>query len=53
MTINLTPEHQKLIEQAIETGAYHNADEVIAQALELLQCDDICLLDSDSAEAKI
>ncbi len=54
MTINLTPEHQKLIEQAIQTGAYDTADDVIEKALELLQCDEICLRDSaDSVDAKI
>lgn len=33
MTVNLTPEQQK---------PYNNADDVIAQALELLQCNEIC-----------
>ncbi|MGA3041226.1 MAG: hypothetical protein ABSF54_10620 [Bryobacteraceae bacterium] len=32
MTITLRPENEKLIAEAIETGAYQNADEVIERA---------------------
>ena len=33
MTIDLTPEHEKMIERVIHSGAYHNAQEVIGAAL--------------------
>ena len=32
MTITFRPEHENLIAQAIETGAYQNPDEVIERA---------------------
>lgn len=37
MTITLRPEQEKVIAQAIESGAYQNPDEVIARALEVLR----------------
>jgi antitoxin ParD1/3/4 len=40
MTITLSPEHEKLITQAIQSGAYQNPDEVIGRALEILQSED-------------
>lgn len=40
MTINLRPEHEKLVTEAIERGAYRNPDEVIARALEILRAED-------------
>ena len=40
MTITLRPEHEKAIEQAIQSGAYQNPDEVIARALEVLRAED-------------
>jgi antitoxin ParD1/3/4 len=40
VTITLRPEHEKLIAQAIETGAYQNPDEVIGRALEILHSED-------------
>ena len=36
MTIILRPEHQRLITQAMQTGAYENPDEVVGKALEML-----------------
>ena len=33
MTIELTPEHQRMIERAIHSGAYHDAQDVISAAL--------------------
>lgn len=36
MTIELKPEHQRMIDRAIQSGAYHNPDEVIATALSML-----------------
>ena len=36
MTIELKPEQQRMIDAAIRSGAYHNSDEVIATALEML-----------------
>ena len=40
MTITLRPEHEQLIAQAIQTGAYQNPEEVIGRALEMLQFQD-------------
>ena len=37
MTITLRPEHERVIAQAIESGAYQNPDEVIGRALEALR----------------
>ena len=36
MTITLRPDQEKLIAEAIETGAYHDTNDVIERALELL-----------------
>jgi Arc/MetJ-type ribon-helix-helix transcriptional regulator len=36
MTIELKPEQQRMIAQAIQSGAYHDQDEVIATALSML-----------------
>jgi antitoxin ParD1/3/4 len=36
MNLLLKPEHQKLIEAQLNTGLYANPDEIIAEALELL-----------------
>jgi len=40
MTITLLPEHEKLIAQAMRTGAYRDPDEVIARALEMLNSEE-------------
>ena len=39
MTIILRPEHQKLVTQAMQTGAYENPDEVVGKALEMLSAE--------------
>ena len=36
MNLLLKPEHQKLIEAQLSTGRYANPDEIITEALELL-----------------
>ena len=36
MTIILQPEHDRLIAEALRSGAYQSSEEVITQALELL-----------------
>jgi Arc/MetJ-type ribon-helix-helix transcriptional regulator len=36
MTIELTPEHERIIEHVIHSGAYHDAEDVISAALEAL-----------------
>lgn len=36
MTITLRPEHEWLIAEALRSGSYRSADEVIERALELL-----------------
>ena len=54
MTITLRPEHEKLIAQAIESGAYQNPDEVIGRALDMLRDEDEWLHDQrDEIAAKI
>ena len=40
MTITLWPDQEKLIADALETGAYRDANDVIERALELLCADD-------------
>jgi putative addiction module CopG family antidote len=45
MTITLKPEHEELITQAMRTGAYKSADEVIERALEMLNSEDKWLHD--------
>lgn len=54
MTINLRPEHEKAIEEAIQTGAYESPEEVIARALEVLRAEDDWLsAHKDEVSAKI
>ena len=36
MTIELKPEHQRLIDRAIQSGAYRYQEEVISAALNML-----------------
>lgn len=45
MTITLQPEHERLLRQALDTGAYQSPDEVVARALEMLTSQDKWLLD--------
>ncbi len=40
MAITLRSEHEKLIAQAMQTGAYQTPDEVIGRALEALNSED-------------
>ena len=37
MTVTISPEQERLIREAMQTGAYKSADEVVAHALELLR----------------
>lgn len=37
MTINLPPEYELLIAKEMETGAYHDPEEVVHRALEMLR----------------
>jgi Arc/MetJ-type ribon-helix-helix transcriptional regulator len=36
MVIDLKPEQQRVVDLAIQSGAYHNPDEVVATALSML-----------------
>jgi putative addiction module CopG family antidote len=45
MTITLRPEHEKVVEEAIQSGAYRSPEEVIERALEVLRSEDTWLLD--------
>ena len=36
MPISLRPEHEKLIKEAIKSGAYEDANDVVGQALDML-----------------
>ena len=40
MQITIRPEHEELISQVLDSGAYENADEVIGRALEVLRAED-------------
>jgi Arc/MetJ-type ribon-helix-helix transcriptional regulator len=37
MTIELRPEHQRMIDMAIESGAFRDPDEVLDQAFEMIR----------------
>jgi Arc/MetJ-type ribon-helix-helix transcriptional regulator len=39
VTIELKPEHQRMVDLAIQSGVYRNSDEVIAKALSMLSED--------------
>jgi hypothetical protein len=39
MTINLRPEHERLVAQAMENGGYKSPDEVVGRALEIFSLD--------------
>ena len=45
MAITLHPDHERLVTEAIETGAYAGADDVIGRALELLRSEEHWLHD--------
>ena len=49
VTVTIRPDDEQLIADAIRTGAYQNADEVIARALEVLRSDEEWLDESRSA----
>jgi Arc/MetJ-type ribon-helix-helix transcriptional regulator len=49
LTIDLKPEHQRLIERAIQSGAFHDPDEVIGAALERLTAE----LDEDAEDVRV
>jgi putative addiction module CopG family antidote len=54
MTITLRPEHEALIAQAIQSGAYQTADQVVERALEVLRSEDERLReDKESVHEKI
>ena len=43
MTITLSPDHEKVVVEAIDSGAYGGADEVINRALEVLRVEEAWL----------
>ena len=49
MTIDLTPEHQRMIERAMQSGAFADPEEVIGAALSLLTED----LDEDAQDMRV
>ena len=49
MTITVRPEHEQLIVQAMQSGAYQNADDVIGRALEVLRSEDEWLDENKAA----
>lgn len=55
MTIELTPEHQRIIEHVIHTGAYHDAQDVISAALEALaeDVDDVAVTKARAHEPRV
>lgn len=52
MTITLSAEQERLVAEAVASGEFSNAEEVIAQALEMLRADWL-REDRDAIEAKI
>ena len=46
MPITLRPEHERLISEALRSGAYQSPDEVIKRALELLRDRDAWLAEN-------
>ena len=46
MPMTLQPEHERLITEALRSGAYQNSDDVIRRALELLHRRDSWLAES-------
>ena len=48
MPMTLQPEHERLITEALRSGAYNNSDEVIERALELLHRRDAWLSENRS-----
>jgi Arc/MetJ-type ribon-helix-helix transcriptional regulator len=52
MTITLRPEHEKVVTQAIQSGAYQSPEEVIERALEVLRSEDTWLLDHKDETAE-
>ena len=52
MGITLRPEHEKAIADAIQSGAYENADQVMERALEVLRSEDGWLHDQREAIAE-
>lgn len=54
MTIHLSPEQERLIDQAIQAGSYRNTDDLIASILEVLRAEDGFLHEmKDEIEQKI
>lgn len=54
ITITLQPEHEKVVTQAIQSGACQSPEEVIERALEVLRSEDSWLLvHKDEIAAKI
>jgi Arc/MetJ-type ribon-helix-helix transcriptional regulator len=49
VTITIRPEHEQLIVQAIQNGAYQNPDDLIGRALEVLRSEDDWLNENKAA----
>jgi Arc/MetJ-type ribon-helix-helix transcriptional regulator len=55
MTIELTPEHQRIIEHVIHSGAYYDAKDVISAALKALaeDVDDVAVTKARAHEPRV
>jgi Arc/MetJ-type ribon-helix-helix transcriptional regulator len=55
MNIELTPEHERLIEHVMHSGAYHDAKDVISAALEALaeDVDDVAVTKAREHEPRV
>jgi len=55
MTIELTPEHQRMIERVMHSGGYHEAQDVISAALEALaeDVDDVAVMKAREHEPRV
>jgi Arc/MetJ-type ribon-helix-helix transcriptional regulator len=55
MTIELTPEHQRMIERVMHSGAYPDAQHIISTALEALaeDVDDVAVTKAREHEPRV
>lgn len=55
MTIELTPENQRMLEHVLHSGGYHDAQEVITAALEALaeDAEDVATIKANEHEPRV
>ena len=53
MNIHLTPELERLLQEKVETGRYNSANEVVREALRLMEVSDLTALRTEEIRKKI